>query len=129
MATSAITRSAKVGIELCQGRAQGRLVAHRLSGEEAGQFEVVIAEQEQATAFIDQSEHEAQHSGVVGSVIGEVAKLHHEAIGGGGVAECDGIAMHVAHHADGRVLWNGSDNHVGAACGEVSRSAMSRARS
>ena len=120
---------AQLGIELCQGRVQGRLVAHRLAGEEARQLEVVVAQQEQAAALVDQAEHDAQHSGVVGSVVGEVAKLHHEAVGGGGVAECDGVAVHVAHHADGRVLRNGSDSHVGAACGEVSRSAMSRARS
>ena len=89
----------------------------------------MIAQQEQAAAFVDQAEHDAQRAGVVRSVVGEVAELHHEAVGGGGVAERNGIAVHVAHHANGRVLRDGSDSHVGAACGEVSRSAMSRARS
>ena len=128
-ATSATTRWRKFGIELRQRRVQGRLVAHRLAGEETRQLQVVVAQQEQAAAFIDQAEHDAQRTGVVRSVVGEVAKLHHEAVGGGGVAEGNGIAMHVAHHADGRVLRERSDSHVGAACGEVSRSAMSRARS
>ena len=109
MATSATTRSRSVGIELRQGRVQGRFVAHRLAGEEARQLEVVVAQQEQAAAFVDQAEHDAQHAGVVGSVIGEVAKLHHEAVGGGGVAERDGVAVHVAHHADGRVVRDGSE--------------------
>ena len=121
---------AQLGIELRQGRVQGRLVAHRMAGEEARQLELVIAEQEQTAAFIDQAEHDAQRPGVVRPVVGEVAKLHHEAVGGGGVAECDGIAVHVAHHADGRVLRDGSDEPCRrAACGEVSRSAMSQVRS
>ena len=72
-----------------------------------------LPKQEQAAAFVDQAEHDAQRAGVVGAVVGEVAKLHHEAVGGGGVAERNGVAMHVAHHPDGRVLRDGSNGHVG----------------
>ena len=99
-----------------------------MAGEEARQLQVVVAQQEQAAAFIDQAEHDAQRAGIVGAVVGEVAKLHDEAVGGGGVAEGGGVAMHVAHHPDGRVLREGSDS----ACRRqppVSRRAMSPARS
>ena len=108
---------------------QGRLVAHRLAGEKARQLQVVVAQQEQAAAFVDQAEHDAQCAGVVGSVVGEVAKLHHEAVGGGGIGERGGIAVHITHHTDGGVLRDGSDSHAATACCQVSRSAMSPARS
>ena len=82
-----------------------------MAGEEARQLEVVIAQQEQAAAFVDQAEHDAERAGIVWTVVGEVAKLHHEAVGGGGVAERDSVAMHVAHHPNGRVLRDSPDSH------------------
>ena len=95
---------AQVVVELRQRRAQGRLVADRMAGEEACQLQIMIAQQEQSAALIDQAEHDAKRAGVVRPVVGEIAELHYEAVGGGRVAECDGVAMHVAHHPDGRIL-------------------------
>ena len=99
---------AQAVVELRQRRVQRRLVADRMAGEEAGQLQIVIAQQEQPAALIDQPEHDAQRLGVVRPVVGEVAELNDEAVGCGGVGECDGVAMHVAHHADGGVLGDGS---------------------
>ena len=75
-----------------------------MAGEEARQLQIMVAQQEQSAAFVDQAEHDAQRAGVVRAVVGQVAELHDEAVGGGGVAECGGVAMHVTHHPDGCVL-------------------------
>ena len=42
-------------IELRQRRVQCRFIAHRMAGEKARQLEVVIAQQEQAAAFVDRA--------------------------------------------------------------------------
>ena len=120
---------AQTGVELCERGEQRRLAAHLLPGDRARQLQIVIAQQEQAAAVIDQAEHDAQRLGVVRPVVGKVAKLHDEAVGGRGVAKRDGIAVHVADHADRHARRDGSNGHFAAACGVISRSATSPARS
>jgi hypothetical protein len=48
-------------------------------------------------------------------MVGKVAELDNEAVGRRGVGKADGVAVHVAHHADGRVGRNGSASHFTAA--------------
>src|SRR3984885_6657353 len=119
---------AKAGIELRQRGVQRRLAAHRMSGEEACPLQVVIAQQEQSAPLVDQPKHDAQGFIVLGSIVGKVAELHDETIGGGGVREGDGVAVHVAYHADGCVAGNRSGSHVAASLAHRMRALLQRAR-
>ena len=60
----------------------------------------MIAQQEQSAALVDQAEHDPEGACVVGAVIREISKLHHEAVRGGGIAECGRVTVHVANHPD-----------------------------
>ena len=96
-----------------EGRVKCGFIAHGMAGEEAGQLQVVVAQQKQAAAFVDQAEHDAQHPGVVRAIIGEVAELDDEAVGGGGIRESGCVAVHVTHHSNGCVPRKRSDSHDG----------------
>ena len=54
-----------------------------------------------AAAAVDQVEHDAQRRGAVGAIIRQVAKLHHETVGRGGIGESGGVAVNITHHANG----------------------------
>ena len=77
-----------------------RLHPKMFAGQHARELEIVIAEDEQAFALVNQVEHHPQGSGTVRTVVGQVAKLHDEAIGCGGVCERGGVAVDVANHSD-----------------------------
>jgi hypothetical protein len=104
---------AQAVVELCERGIQRCLVADRMAGEEAAQLQVVITQEEQPAALIDQPEHDAQRFSVVGAVVGQVAELNDEAFGCGGVGERDSVAMHVAHHTNGGVGGNEPGSHFG----------------
>ena len=89
-------------VELIDRGADHRLHAG-VAGQHPGELEIVVAQQEQATAAVDQIEHDAQRCGAVGAIIRQVAKLHHEPVGRRGVGERGGVTMDITHHANGGV--------------------------
>ncbi len=78
---------------------QRRIDPDGLAAQRTPELAVVVAQQEDATAFLHQAQRHLQRAGAVGAAIGQVAKLHHEAVGVGGEGEGAGIAMHIPDHA------------------------------
>ena len=72
----------------------------------ARQLEIMVAEQEHAALLVDQPEHDGKRAGRVRPVIHQIAQLHDVAVGLGGEGKSAGIAMHVAHHAQGHASGN-----------------------
>ena len=91
---------AKLRIHLVDGGLQHRLDPDGMAGQGARQFQVVVAQQEQAPLAVDQVEHDAQGAGAVRPMVGQVAELNDEAVGRGGVGEGGGLAVHVADDPD-----------------------------
>ena len=77
-----------------------RLDPNMLAGQHARQFQVVIAEEKQPALAFNQIEHHAQRGGAVRAVIRQIPELHDEAVGGDGVCEAGGIAVHIANDSD-----------------------------
>ena len=94
-------------VELPHRRRQLRVHPHILSEQKPGELEIVVAEQEEPLAAIDQVEHDPQRGRAVGAVIHEVAKLDQEPIRIGRVGEGAGVAMNVSHNPQGAIVRQG----------------------
>ena len=90
---------AQIVVQGGHGRVQLRAAAHSFTAQRAAQLAVVIADQEQPAALVDQPEHQPQSARTVRPAIDQVAELDDEPVGIGGKGECAQIAMHVTDHA------------------------------
>ncbi len=87
---------AETQVELRQRRLERGIGAHATTRQRPSELAVVVAEQEDAAAFVDQAERHAKRLGAVRTVISEVAELHDETIGFDRGGKRAGVAVDVA---------------------------------
>ena len=104
-------------VKLAERVLQLRPHRHPLARQRPAQLAVVVAQQPQAAAGVDQLEHQAQRAGAVRAAVDQVSELHQVAVRGRGVAERAQVAVHVADHPQRGVRWDHAAAGPASRCG------------